>query len=112
MRYFYESNSDTAEHGSVYMCNHPLYNRCTLYLEDDLGLAVIQQRFNKKNKFTWWGPIDRVLIDDIYSHDGFKEYFMRNASKADSEGLYPTVELRKLMWALRMKPLKREYWER
>ena len=27
------------------------------------------------------------------------------------DGIYPTMTVRQLMWALKMKPLKRERWE-
>ena len=111
MRYFYEKNeSEEPVHGVIYQCNHPLYNRCTLYLEGDLGLAVIQQRFSPDLKYFFWGNIDRCLIDDIYNQPDFSKFFAENA-KTCKDGLYPTVKLRKLMWALRMKPLKREFWE-
>ena len=41
----------------------------------------------------------------------FLEYFRENAKRKNKDGLYPTVTVRKLMWALRMKPLKKERWE-
>lgn len=28
-----------------------------------------------------------------------------------TDGLYPTVTIRQIMWALKMKPLPRERWE-
>ena len=34
-----------------------------------------------------------------------------HAKKKDSHGYFPTVTVRQLMWALRMKPLKKERWE-
>ena len=37
--------------------------------------------------------------------------FPGNAKRKNKDGLYPTVTVRKLMWALRMKPLKKERWE-
>ncbi len=111
MRYHYESTLKMANHGSVYECNHDLYNKCTLYEKGERGLAVIQQRFNKDLKMAWWGPIDGCLVDDIYTNPGFNEYFEKHAACKDENGLYPTVKVRKLMWALRMKPLKKQYWE-
>lgn len=29
----------------------------------------------------------------------------------EQSGLYPTVNVRQLMWALRMKPMRKERWE-
>lgn len=42
---------------------------------------------------------------------GFMSFFEENAAEPDENGLYPTVTARKIMWKLRMKPLKKEYWE-
>lgn len=75
------------------------------------GLCVIQQRYNEETKATYWGPIDPWLTDKIYLRSGFKEYFDAHAKKKDSHGYFPTVTVRQLMWALRMKPLKKERWE-
>ena len=46
-----------AVYGQLYICDHPVYNRCTLYLITDKGLAVIQQRFDARTKTTWWSEI-------------------------------------------------------
>ena len=55
-------------YGFTYECDHPIYDRCTLYLIDDKGLAIIQQRFNKNTKNTWWGEIDPWLTGVLYLH--------------------------------------------
>lgn len=94
----------------VYRCDHPLYNECTLYERNGQGLAVIQQRFNPKLKMTWWGPVDPWLADDIYSEDKFLERFL-SLSNFMIEGLYPTIEVRKLMYQLAMKPMMVAFWE-
>lgn len=111
----YHDNAQPQEwtnyYGSVYRCNHPVYLVCTLYSENGKGLAVIQQRFNEKSRATFWGPIDPWLTDKIYLHDGFKEYFDSHAKRKNQNGEYPTVTVRQIMWALRMKPLKKERWE-
>ena len=95
--------------GATYTCNHPVYNKCTLYLIDGKGLAVIQQRCDDEKR-TWWDEIDPWLTNELYLHPRFKKFFDTRAEKHD-EGLYPTVTIRQIMWALRMKPLKRERWE-
>lgn len=97
-------------YGQTYICNHPVYNRCTLFTIKEKGLAVIQQRFNPKNKNTYWSEIDPWLTDSIYLHPKFKEYFENRSGKC-TDGLYPTVTVRQIMWALKMKPIKRERWE-
>lgn len=97
----------------MYKCNHPIYDKCTLFIMDGFdgyGLAVIQQRFSDSEKLSWWGPIDPYLTDDISKTRGFEDFFIRHAGVAES-GIYPTIELRKLMYALNMKPLIKEYWE-
>lgn len=111
MRYHYEKPTIyLAMYGQTYTCDHPVYNRCTLYSINDKGLAVIQQRFNPETKETYWGEIDPWLTDDLYLHPKFKEFFEDRSGPA-TDGLYPTVSIRQVMWALKMKPLPRERWE-
>lgn len=101
---------DTMALSKVYFCDHPVYHCCTLFQIGEKGLAVIQQRFDEKTKSTWWGEVDPWITDDLYLHPCFKEYFdMR--SGMTTNGLYPTVTIRQIMWALKMKPIKRERWE-
>ena len=97
-------------YGELYICNHPVYSRCTLFKINDKGLAVIQQRYDPSTKFTRWGELDDWLTDDIYLHPNFKEYFDKRSGDC-KDGLYPTVTVRQLMWALKMKPITREPWE-
>lgn len=97
-------------YGSRYICEHPVYNSCTLYQIGDKGLAVIQQRFDAETKSTWWSEVDPWITDVLYLHPGFREYF-DNRAGACTNGLYPTVTVRQIMWALKMKPIKRERWE-
>ena len=97
---------------TMYYCNHPVYNKCTLYLIDDKGLAVIEQKFDPETKRTWWGEVpDTWLLMDIYYHPGFLDFFNKYAKLIDDKGLFPTVTIRQIMWGLRMKPLKKERWE-
>lgn len=112
MRYFYERpESYLVTKGITYDCDAELYSRCTLYKDGELGLAVIQERFNSKLKIFWWGPIDPWLIDEIHDHTRFKLYFDEHAGVA-KDGVYPTVTVRSCMYHLGMKPLKKQYWER
>lgn len=94
--------------GEIYYCDHPVYNRGTLYLNEKIGLVVIQQRC--KSKLTYWTEVDPWLCDEIFKHPGFIEYFKKRAG-ACKDGLYPTVTVRQIMWALKMKPLRKERWE-
>ena len=111
MRYHYEKPTlYTQKYGETYICEHPAYNRCTLFRIGDKGLAVIQQRFDVWTKHTWWGEIDPWLPNDLYLHPGFKKFFDERAGFC-VEGLYPTVTIRQIMWALKLKPLARERWE-
>ena len=103
MRYHYDKpNTYTSIHGMMYECDHPVYDRCTLYLEGGGGLSVIQQRFNHKLKITWWGEIDPWLTDTLYLHPKFKEFFENRAGPC-KDSLYPTVTIRQIMWALKLK---------
>jgi hypothetical protein len=97
-------------YGKKYVCNHPVYNECTLYSIGNNGLAIIQQRFDNTTKRTWWGVIDPWLTDTLYLHPGFKEFFDKRSGEC-TDGLYPTVSVRQIMWALKIKPLKKERWE-
>lgn len=111
MRYHYKKPVIYASmYGQLYICDHPVYSRCTLFKIGNKGLAVIQQRYCKDNKTTWWGELDPWVTDDLYLNDRFKQYFDERAGIC-TNGLYPTVTVRQMMWALRMKPLKKERWE-
>ena len=111
MRYHYEKpDLYSSMYGKLHECDHPVYDRCTLFKMEDKGLAVIQQRYNPSNKTTYWEEIDPWLPDMIYLHPKFTEYFEERASVC-VDGLYPTVTDRQLMWALKIKPIPRERWE-
>ena len=111
MRYHYEPPTICVPvYGETYRCNHPVYSKCTLYTMEDRGLAVIQQRYSVTTKHTWWTPIDDYFRNPIFLHPKFMDYFNKMAGPC-AGGLYPTVTIRQLMWALKMKPLKRQPWE-
>jgi hypothetical protein len=75
------------------------------------GLSVIQQRFDPDTKHTWWSEIDPWLTDTLYLHPNFKEFFKERSGECTDSGVYPTVTIRQIMWALKMKPLPKERWE-
>lgn len=111
MRYHYEKpDIYLSMYGSTHMCDHPVYDRCTLFKIKNRGLAIIQQRYDPANKHTWWTEVDPWLTDEIYLHPKFKEFF-DNRSGEGADGLYPTVTVRQIMWALKMKPIPRQRWE-
>lgn len=111
MRYHYEKPAIfTSIYGETYTCNHPVYSKGTLFRIGADGFIVIQQRYDEVSKKTWWGEIDSWLVDEIYLHPRFKEFFDDRAGKC-IDGLYPTVTIRQIMWRFKMKPLPRERWE-
>lgn len=111
MRYHYEKPTIySSMYGTTYTCDHPVYDRCTLYLIGDKGLAIIQQRYDEDTKRTWWSEIDPWLTDALYLHPGFKEFFNERAGPC-RDGLYSTVTIRQIMWGLKMKPIPKERWE-
>lgn len=112
MKYYYES-SDNAQVGAgeIYICDHPLFNQGTLFRSGDKGLIIVQEHYNKKTKARWWGPVEPRLSYDIYIHSNFGPFFEKSASERDENGFYPVFSVRKAMWALRMKPLRKEPWE-
>ena len=97
-------------YGETCISNHPVYDTYTLFKIENRGLAVIQQRYDEHTKHTWWSEIDPWLTDAIYLHPKFKEFFDERAGEC-VDGLYPTVTIRQIMWALKMKPVPRERWE-
>lgn len=97
-------------YGVIYICEHPVYNSCTLYQIGKNGLAVIQQRFDPDTKTTFWTEIDPWLTDELYLHPKFKDFFDERSGDCIN-GLYPTVTIRQIMWALKIKPISRERWE-
>lgn len=111
MRYHYEKPPFySSMYGEIHTCDHPVYNSCTLYKLGDQGLSVVQQRFDPDTKQTWWSEIDPWLTDSLYLHPKFKELFDERSDKG-ADGIYPTITIRQIMWALKMKPLPKERWE-
>ena len=111
LRYHYEKpDFYLSKYGDTYECDHPVYNKCTLFKIGTKGLSVIQQRFDIHNKATYWSEIDPWLTDNLYTHPGFKQYFDKRSGEC-TDGLYPTVTIRQIMWALKIKPIPRERWE-
>ncbi|GHU53208.1 hypothetical protein FACS1894132_04750 [Clostridia bacterium] len=111
MRYHYEKPAIyLSMYGTIYICEHPVYTRCTLFQIGNKGLSVIQQRFDKLTKNTFWSELDPWLVDDLYLHEKFKDYFDKRSGVC-IDGLYPTVTIRQIMWSLKMKPLPKERWE-
>ena len=112
MRYYSEKpKMPRTVFGRRYVCNHPVYDSCTLFEIGKKGLAVIQQRFDKQTKRTWWGEIEPWITSSLYLHPQFLNYFEERSEECTDDGLYPTVTVRQIMWALKIKPLKRERWE-
>ena len=106
MKYFYQPpDLKTQLYGKTINLDHPVYKIGTLYLQDGLGLIVTQRRFTVK--YVYWDAIDPWLANDIYLNPNFPSYFAEHATPED----YPIIPVRKIMWALRMKPLAKEYWE-
>lgn len=111
MRYHYEKPAVyLSMYGTTYICDHPVYSKCTLYRIADKGLAIIQQRFDHKTKTSWWTEIDPWLTDILYLHPKFKAFFDERSGEC-VDGLYPTATIRQIMWYLKLKPLERQRWE-
>ena len=111
MRYHYEQPDIYVPiYGETYVCDHPVYSRCTLFRIQENGLAVVQQRYDPDSKQTWWDALDPWLPNDLYLHPNFLPFFQQRSDKC-VDGLYPTVSVRQIMWALKMKPLPRQRWE-
>ena len=69
MRYHYEKPTIyLSMYGKRYICDHPVYDSCTLFEIGDKGLAVIQQRYDAETKSTFWTEVDAWLTDALYVH--------------------------------------------
>lgn len=80
MRYHYEKPTIyLSMYGKRYICDHPVYDSCTLFEIGDKGLAVIQQRYDAETKSTFWTEVDAWLTDALYVHPKFKEFFDERA---------------------------------
>ena len=102
MRYHYEKPTlYSSRYGSIYNCDHSVYNKCTLFKINSRGLVVIQQRYNKSDKTIYWDKIDPWLVDELYLHTKFEEFFNKHAGEC-IDGLYPTVTVRQIMCGLKM----------
>ena len=71
---------------------------------------MIQQRYDKIHKYTWWTKIEPWIANALYLDSGFRK-LIKERAKEPTDGLYPTITVRQAMWAIRMKPLKKERWE-
>lgn len=113
MRYFYNAEHLARDlYGHKEICKHPLFLSCTVFdLPDGTGFGVAQKRFDPEAKCWYYSALDPGLANDIYLNEGFPEYFKKVADRRNADGDFPIYDVRKVMWALRMKPLKREYWE-
>ena len=107
MKYHYkEPDVNVRVYGiEIVLNNHPVYESGTLYLENGRSIIVTQRHF--KDKACYWGSVDPGIANGIYLSPNFPKFFQENAREMDP----PIFPLRKIMWELRMKPLKREAWE-
>ena len=62
---------------------------------------------------TWRLSFIQVVIYEISLRETRIIFFdIRNCRSGEAtDGLYPTVTIRQIMWALKMKPIPRERWE-
>lgn len=79
-------------------------------INDEEGLAIVQKRFNRKLKVFFYNAPDAWVMDEILHSSGFVDYVFKHAG-ACTDGMFPTVTVRQVMYALKMKPLKKELWE-
>lgn len=75
------------------------------YQKPDIYLSMYGELYS-----TYWAEVDSWLTDSLYLHPKFKEYFDSRSGEC-TDGLYPTVTIRQIMWALKMKPIQRQRWE-
>ncbi|MBQ9250672.1 MAG: hypothetical protein IJ179_09945 [Oscillospiraceae bacterium] len=108
MKYYYEPPQIIVPvYGEVVTLKHPVFQSGTLYFERERGIIVVQQYFDIDKKACQWKAVNPGLANDIYLSSRFHEFFLEHATEEN----FPIYQVRKLMWALRMKPLSREPWE-
>ena len=105
MKYFYQKPEIYIDiYGKTVTLDHPIYQKGTKISTDGKAIIIVQQRFINKTFF--WDSVDPWIISDIYLNKNFPSFFSQYASENP-----PIFQLRKIMWALRMKPLPKEFWE-
>lgn len=109
MKYYYQPQSQSIRvfGRPIVLEDHPIYRGGTLYFEQGKGIIVVQKYFSPEWKSCYWDYVDYGIANDLYLTPKFYEFFHQNATEEN----YPIYELRKLMWELRMKPLRKETWE-
>lgn len=76
MRYHYEKlKIYMTMYRETYKCDHPVYDKCTLFKMEGKGLAVIRQRYDENTKITWWDEIEPWFTDSLYLHENFLKFF-------------------------------------
>lgn len=107
MRYFYRTGEVcVAMYGEPIKLAHDIYRNGTLFRQDGKGLVVTRLMMHSDKSFSW-EALDPALANDIYLSERFPEFFAEHAASTD----WPIFPVRKVMWALRMKPLPKEFWE-
>ena len=83
MRYHYQKpDIYLSMYGELYICNHPVYDRCTLFTIGDKGLAVIQQRFRAlRRRITMEHSKNYSKVKLWYRMKMWNETKVRNAVK-------------------------------
>ena len=117
MKYHYDIPENAGEiaqkYGEVRNVDRPLFDICTAFWSEKTGkgLLLVQQRFDPVGKRCYWDNADPWLVNDICEHPGWEDWFEEHSGFVGADGRFPVFNVRKVMWGLRMKPLKREEWE-
>lgn len=111
MRYHYEPKNSIRIFGERFEHPKAIFRSATLYKIRGKGLLVVTENFDERTKSFYYEELPSYLANDIYIAGGFADYFRKTAKYPDENGLYPVVNIRKIMWALRMKPIKKAWWE-
>ena len=108
MKYHYEPpDISIPVYGEPIGLEHPVYKCGTLFRDGERGLVVVQKVFNQATRDCYWSCVDPAIANDIYLSPYFPKFFQTFSKTSD----YNIYQLRQIMWSLRMKPLKKEYWE-
>ena len=104
--HYKEETFEIPKYSKIHFQNLKLYSRGMLYERDGIGLVIVELKFDEKRKSFYYDAISGALSNRIYENDGFVKYFEENAD-SPKNGLYPSADARKVLWALKMPPLKK-----
>lgn len=87
--------------------DHKWYDGATrISNRDGKALYLIQKKWNKRLKASFWSTVDPGLVNDILDNPKFEDLFRESSDHTEQH-----YKVRSVMWALGMKRPPLEPWE-